>query len=110
MAEGLVFAQALGLDAETFLQTAQRSAAHSNVMAAKGPLMVARDFTPLGRITQSKKDFALIREMASRHGYGQLPMVGRYLEMMQNAQEAGQGDLDNSAVLLAVERMAKDTP
>lgn len=108
IAEGLVFAQALGLDPETFLETAKTSAARSDVMAAKGPLMVARDFTPLGRITQSQKDFALIRDMAARNGHGHLPMVARYLEMMDNAQSAGEGDLDNSAVFLAIERMAKN--
>ncbi len=107
VAEGLVFAEALGLDPATFLATAQRSAARSDVMAAKGPLMVARDFTPLGRITQSQKDFSLIREMATRSGHPNLPMVARYLDMMENAVEAGEGGLDNSAVLLAVERIAK---
>jgi 3-hydroxyisobutyrate dehydrogenase-like beta-hydroxyacid dehydrogenase len=107
VAEGLVFAEALGLDPETFLQTALRSAARSDVMAAKGSMMVARDFKPLGRIVQSQKDFNLIREMAARNGHGQLPMVGRYLDLMENAVCAGEGDLDNSAVLLAVERVAK---
>ena len=107
VAEGLVLAEALGLDPATFLATAQRSAARSDVMAAKGPLMVARDFTPLGRITQSKKDFSLIREMATRSGHPNLPMVACYLDMMENAVEAGEGGLDNSAVLLAVERIAK---
>ncbi len=107
IAEGLVFAEALGLDPATFLDTALRSAARSDVMAAKGPLMVARDFTPLGRISQSKKDFALIRDMAARNGFGRLPMVTRYLEMMEDSEAAGEGGLDNSAVLLAVERMAK---
>ena len=107
VAEGLVFAKALGLDPETFLQTALRSAARSDVMAAKGSMMVARDFKPLGRIVQSQKDFNLIREMAARNGHGQLPMVGRYLDLMDNAVGAGEGDLDNSAVLLAVERVAK---
>ena len=104
--EGLVFAEALGLDPATFLDTALRSAARSDVMAAKGPMMVARDFTPLGRIAQSQKDFKLIHEMASRHGHGGMPMVGRYLEVMQNAEDAGDSDLDNSAVFLAVQRMA----
>ena len=107
IAEGLVFAEALGLDPETFLETAKISAARSDVMAAKGPLMVARDFTPLGRITQSHKDFALIREMADRNGHGKLPMVARYLDLVENAEDAGEGGLDNSAVLLAIERLAK---
>lgn len=106
VAEGLVFAEAVGLDPETFLQTALRSAARSDVMAAKGPLMVARDFTPLGRIAQSQKDFKLIQEMAGRVGHGGMPMVNRYLEVMENAEAAGDSDLDNSAVFRAVLRMA----
>jgi len=40
VAEGLVFAKALGLDPETFLETALRSAARSDVMNSKGPAMV----------------------------------------------------------------------
>ncbi len=107
VAEGLVLAEALGLDPATYLQTALRSAARSDVMNAKGPLMIARDFTPLGRIAQSQKDFKLIREMAARNGHGNLPMVNRYLEVMKNAEQAGDSDLDNSAVFLAVSRMAK---
>ena len=107
LAEGLVFAEALGLDPTIFLQTASRSAARSDVMHSKGAMMVARNFAPLGRISQSHKDFALIRDMAARGGHGNLPMVGRYLDLMVNADEAGEGDLDNSAVLLAIARMAK---
>ena len=107
VAEGLVFAEALGLDPNVFLQTALRSAARSDVMAAKGPLMIARDFTPLGRIAQSRKDFALIREMAGRNGHGNLPMVDRYLDLMDNAAKSGEGDLDNAGVFLAIARMAK---
>ncbi len=107
LAEGLVFAEALGLDPETFLATAQKSAARSDVMAGKGPLMVARDFSPLGRITQSAKDFALIRETAARKGKGGLPMVARYLDLMANCEAADEGGLDNSAVLLAIERMSR---
>ena len=107
VAEGLVFAEALGLDPDTFLQTALRSAARSDVMAAKGPMMVARDFTPLGRIAQSQKDFKLIQEMAARNGHSNIPMVNRYLEVMENAEHAGDSDLDNSAVFLAISRMAE---
>ena len=106
VAEGLVFAEALGLNPATYLQTALKSAARSDVMAAKGPMMVARDFTPLGRIAQSQKDFKLIHEMAGRNGSGNMPMVNRYLEIMENAEQAGESDLDNSAVFLAVSRMA----
>lgn len=107
VAEGLVFAEAMGLDPETFLQTALKSAARSDVMSAKGPMMVARDFTPLGRISQSHKDFKLIRDMAARNDHGGLPMVDRYLAILENSEAAGESNLDNSGVLHAVSRIAK---
>ena len=107
LAEGLIFAKAMGLDQQTFLNTAKRSAAASDVMGAKGAKMVARDFAPLGRIAQSQKDFKLIAEMGERAGHGGLPLVARYLDLMENAIAAGEGDIDNAGVYLAVERMAK---
>ena len=107
VAEGLVFAEALGLDPGTFLDTALQSAARSDVMAAKGPMMVAREFTPLGRISQCHKDAKLSRDMATRNAHGGLPMVARYLDVLENAEAAGESDLDNSAVFLAIQRMAK---
>lgn len=107
VAEGLVFARSLGLDEAAFLQTALRSAARSDVMAAKGPMMVARDFSPLGRIAQCHKDAKLIRDMAARGGHGGLPMVRRYLDVLENAEAAGESDLDNSGVYHAVARLAQ---
>jgi len=103
VAEGVVFAKAVGLDPADFLDLALQSAAASKVMASKGPKMVERDFSPLGRITQSAKDFGLIYEQAQNAGQG-LPMAQRYLEVVADSLSQGEGDLDNSAVLLAIER------
>ncbi len=107
VAEGLVFAETIGLDPAVFLETAKVSAAASNVMEAKGPAMVARDFAPLGRISQSRKDFELIRDIAGRADAGNLPLVARYLDLMRDAEDAGEGGIDNAGVLLAIERMAR---
>ena len=107
VAEGLVFAEALGLDPATFLETALQSAARSSAMAAKGPMMVSGDFKPLGRIIQSQKDFALIRDLGARNGHGNLPMVARYLDLMEDNIAANEGDLDNSAIVKAIVRVAK---
>lgn len=107
VAEGLVFAEALGLSSQTFLDTALKSAAKSAVMASKGQMMVDRNFAPLGRIAQCHKDAILIREMAARNGHGSLPMIGRYIEVTENSLAAGEADLDNSGVFHAVARMAK---
>ncbi len=103
LAEGMVFAECLGLAAEDFLSIARASAASSAVMEAKGALMVNRDFAPQGRIRQSAKDFTLIREAAAARGQG-LPFTETYLAMMQDAMAQGEGDLDNSAVLLPISR------
>lgn len=103
VAEGVVFAKAIGLDPEDFLQLALQSAAASKVMASKGPKMVSRDFSPLGRVTQCAKDADLIYKQAIAAGQG-LPMTQRYREVLAASIENGEGDLDNSAVLLAIER------
>ena len=103
VAEGVVFAKAIGLDPEDFLQLALQSAASSKVMASKGPKMVSRDFSALGRVTQCAKDADLIHKQANMAGQG-LPMLERYREVLAASIENGEGDLDNSAVLLAIER------
>ncbi|MBL4767624.1 MAG: NAD(P)-dependent oxidoreductase, partial [Rhodobacteraceae bacterium] len=105
VAEGVVFAKAVGLDPAEFLELALQSAAASKVMASKGPKMVSRDFSALGRVTQCAKDVRLIQEQAQKAGQG-LPMAERYLEVLADNLAHGEGDLDNSAVLLAIERTA----
>jgi len=106
LAEGLVFAKAVGLDPEAFLKLAEQSAAASAVMAGKGPTMVERDFTPTGRISQSAKDFSLIVDSARKAGQD-LPFAKTYQQMMQDNLAQDEGDLDNAAILLAIERQAR---
>jgi 3-hydroxyisobutyrate dehydrogenase-like beta-hydroxyacid dehydrogenase len=102
LAEGLVFAQSIGLDPKAFLPLLQDTAAASAVMPSKGPKMVDRDFAPLGRIAQSAKDFGLIQSMSSATGQ-HLPFAATYLDMMALCMQNGDGDLDNAAVMLAIE-------
>ncbi|WP_146589680.1 NAD(P)-dependent oxidoreductase [Puniceibacterium confluentis] len=103
LAEGMVFAECLGLAADDFLTIARASAAYSAAMDSKGALMATRDFKPQGRIRQSAKDFTLIRDGAAAAGQG-LPFTATYLEMMHDALEHDEGDLDNSAILLPISR------
>lgn len=106
LAEGLVFARAIGLDPAGFLTLAEQSAAASTVMAGKGSSMARRDFMPTGRVTQSAKDFSLILETAQRAGQD-LPFAQTYERMMQDCLGHDEGDLDNSAILLAIERYSR---
>ena len=103
IAEGMVFAKTLGIAPNDFLAIAKVSAAYSSAMDGKGGLMAARSFEPLGRIVQSHKDFSLIAQKAADAGQG-LPFTQTYLAMMQDAVDQGEGDLDNSAILLSIER------
>ena len=106
LAEGLVFATAMGLDPGRFLAVAEASAAASAVMPGKGRAMVARDWTPLGRLEQSRKDFDLIAAAARSAGLDRLPFAGTYLDLVERAIAAGEGQLDNAALLLEIERAA----
>lgn len=108
LAEGLVFAEAIGLDPSAFLHVAQNSAAASAVMGQKGEAMIARDFTPLGRIAQSHKDFSLIEATAAGKGLSALPFAATYLAMMADCLAAGEADHDNAAILNAIERTARN--
>ncbi len=103
LAEGLVFAQKLGLDPGAFLKVARESAAQSQVMDIKGPKMVSGDFTPHGFVTQSRKDFLLMLEQAKARGQG-LPLAETYVSIVDGCVAAGEGDLDNSAVIEEIRR------
>jgi len=103
IAEGIVFAEKIGLDPHAFLEVARSSAAYSQVMDVKGERMINRDFVAYGKIVQSLKDFTIIRESASASGQG-LPFTELYLEMMRGCIQAGEGDWDNCAIVEEIRR------
>jgi len=102
LAEGLVFAEATGLSREDALQVLLNSPAYSRTMDAKGPKMVQGEFTPQARLAQHIKDVRLILEEASRGG-ASLPISSVHLDLLEQAEAAGLGDLDNSAIIRVIE-------
>ncbi|MGA7489150.1 MAG: NAD(P)-dependent oxidoreductase [Xanthobacteraceae bacterium] len=103
MAEGLVFAERLGLDPAAFLQVARASAAHSQVMDIKGAKMVGGEFAAEGRVTQHLKDVRLMLEQAERAGQ-RLPLLEIHADVLEACVRQGEGDLDNSAVIREIRR------
>ncbi len=103
LAEGLVFAQRMGLDPAAFLAVARDSAAYSQIMDVKGAKMVAGDFAPHGKITQTLKDFLLMLDLASRYGQA-LPLAQTYSDLVQGCVAHDEGDWDNSAVIQEIRR------
>jgi len=103
LAEGLVFAERIGLDPTTFLDVARGSASYSQVMETKGPKMVHGDFSPEGRVKQTLKDVRLMLDQAATAGQ-KLPMLEVHADMLEACVLAGEGDLDNSVVIKEVRR------
>lgn len=103
LAEGLVFAERMGLDTAAFLEVARKSAAYSQIMDIKGSKMLTGDFTPQGYVTQSLKDFSLMLDQARRVKQ-RLPLGEIYKGLMDGCVAAGEGELDNSAVIKEIRR------
>jgi 3-hydroxyisobutyrate dehydrogenase-like beta-hydroxyacid dehydrogenase len=103
LGEGLVFAESLGLPLPAFLAAAKDSAAYSQIMDVKGDRMIAGDFSAQGRVVQSTKDARLMIEAAEAAGQD-LPLGRAYLDLLEKSILAGDGDLDNSAVMREIRR------
>jgi 3-hydroxyisobutyrate dehydrogenase-like beta-hydroxyacid dehydrogenase len=103
LAEGMVFAETLGIDPATFLQLVLATPARSAAAEVKGPLMVAGNFAPQSRIRQHLKDVMLMLERAEQAGQ-RLPLSEAHARLMRDAIAAGDGDLDNAAILLQLRR------
>lgn len=101
LAEGIVFAENLGLDAAAFLAVARQSAAYSKVMDSKGDKMRTRDFAPQSRIAQTLKDAELILAEASRHDL-MLPMTSTQTALLRTAIRLEGPDSDSAAVIEAI--------
>ncbi len=106
VAEGLVFAERLGLDPEAFLKVARSSAAHSQVMDIKGAKMIRGEFAAEGRISQHLKDVHLMLEQAERVKQ-QLPLLEIHADVLEACVRHGEADLDNSAVIKEIRRRTR---
>ena len=108
LAEGLVFAERLGLDPKSFLDVARQSAAYSQVMDIKGPKMVSGDYTPQGFIHQSLKDFHLILDQAASRGQ-EMPLAALNAAVLEACVKRHEGERDNSAVIEEIRRRKSQT-
>jgi 3-hydroxyisobutyrate dehydrogenase-like beta-hydroxyacid dehydrogenase len=98
LAEGLAFAEAIGVSPAAALEVMIGSNAYSKAMDVKGRKLVERDFTVQARLSQHLKDVRLMLEAAAAAGMD-LPLTDTHCRLMEQAEAAGLGDLDNSAIL-----------
>jgi 3-hydroxyisobutyrate dehydrogenase-like beta-hydroxyacid dehydrogenase len=98
LAEGLAFAEALGVSPAAALEVLAGSNAYSRAMDVKGRKMVERDFTVQARLSQHLKDVRLMLDAAATAGLP-LPLTETHRRLMEQAEAAGLGEQDNSAII-----------
>ena len=98
LAEGLAFAEALGVSPAAALEVMAGCNAYSRAMDVKGRKMVERDFSVQARLSQHLKDVHLMLDAARAAGLS-LPLTETHRRLMEQAETAGFGELDNSAII-----------
>jgi len=109
LAEGLAFAEALGISPAAALPVLAGSMAYSRAMDVKGRKMVERDFTVQARLSQHLKDVRLMLQSAANAGMS-LPFSETHRQLLERAEAAGLGSQDNSAIIEVLRRRPPDSP
>jgi 3-hydroxyisobutyrate dehydrogenase-like beta-hydroxyacid dehydrogenase len=104
LAEGFVFAERLGIAPDVFLSLVLNTPARSDAALNKGERMARGDFAaPQSRIHQHLKDVKLMLEQAAAAGQ-RLPLSEVHAALMRAAVAAGDGELDNAAIIRQIRR------
>ncbi len=107
LAEGLAFAESLGLDLPLSLAVMRGSPAYSRMMDTKGERMIRGDFAPDARLSQHLKDVRLIVDIG-RQGGLPMPLSAAHCAVLEAAEAAGCGDLDNSSIIKVLKAPGHD--
>ena len=103
LAEGMVFAERIGIAPDAFLKLVLATPARSDAALAKGERMVRGDFEPQSRIHQHLKDVNLMLEQAAA-ARQRLPLSEVHAALLRAAVAAGDGELDNAAIIRQIRR------
>ena len=103
--EGLLFAQAAGVDLQKTLDAITGGAAGSWMLANLGPQVIARDWRPGFMIDLQQKDLRLALDAADEMG---VPLLGTgtVFQLFRTLQKAGLGAEGNHALVKALENLA----
>ncbi|MDP9171054.1 MAG: 2-hydroxy-3-oxopropionate reductase, partial [Acidobacteriota bacterium] len=105
MGEALTLATKAGLDPEVVFNAVKGGLAGSNVLNAKAPLVISRNFQPGFRIALHQKDLrnALLAAESMKVS---LPLTGTVQNILMALMNDGKGALDHSAIVTFTEKMA----
>ncbi len=104
--EGLILAEASGLDKSAWLEAVSGGAAGSWMLSNLGPKMIAEDWAPGFRIVLQGKDLRIALEAAAQ---GRLSLCGASLvqEQFGAAEASGWSEEGTQALIKAVRKLAK---
>ena len=105
LSEALVLAQKAGVDPERVFNAIRSGLAGSNVMDAKAPMMLERNFRAGFRIRLHQKDLRNVLQTAQELNVP-LPVTALIQQMLGSLVNDGEQELDHSAILHFLEKMA----
>lgn len=105
LAEALVLATAAGVNPQTVFEAIQGGLAGSNVMNAKAPMMISRNFDPGFRIELHYKDINNAMETARALNVP-LQVTSNLQQVLTSLVVGGDGRNDHSGILRYVEHLA----
>ena len=104
--EALVLARKAGLDPNVVFEAVKGGLAGSNVLNAKGPMMIEGNFNPGFRIRLHQKDLNNALQTA-RELSVPLPFTALAQQVIGSLMNEGKGDADHSAIANFIEDMAQ---
>jgi 2-hydroxy-3-oxopropionate reductase len=105
MGEALVFAKKCGVDPERVVEAISRGAAQCWTLDVKPPKIFRRDLSPGFKAYMQTKDIDIIMDSGKTYGVP-LPSTAIAQQLYRAMLTAGNGELDNSAVVTVFEELA----
>jgi len=105
MSEAMVFAEKAGVDAEKVFHAIKGGLAGSNVLNAKMPLLLDRNFKPGGPIRMHHKDLVNVRDTALEID-APIPLTAQVMEFMKALKVEGKEEDDHGGLIQYYEKLA----
>jgi 2-hydroxy-3-oxopropionate reductase len=107
MGELLIFARKAGADPQRVVEAIKGGAAQCWTLDVKPPRLFAGNRAPGFKAYMQSKDMTIILETARQYGIP-LPSAALHAQLYQAMLQMGLGDLDNSAVIEVIEKLANE--
>ncbi len=106
VAEALIFTKKNGVDFGLVREALMGGFAGSKILEVQGKRMLDHDFRPGFKVHLHQKDLRIVMETAHQMGFA-LPGSALVAQNMNALMGSGEGDLDSSALVKAIERLNK---